>query len=76
MAAVDFVQAILEENPLFEGAVATPSTGPNRLATEKLYLPARTAKARTMLVWRPGHQSIALEALRAELRRARPRADR
>jgi len=39
-------------------------------------LPARTAKARTMLVWRPGHQSIALEALRAELRRARPRADR
>jgi DNA-binding transcriptional LysR family regulator len=36
-------------------------------------LPARTAKARTMLVWRPGHQSIALEALRAELRRARPR---
>jgi DNA-binding transcriptional LysR family regulator len=32
-------------------------------------LPARTANARTMLAWRAGHQSIALEALRAELRR-------
>ncbi len=32
-------------------------------------LPARTAKARTMLVWRPGHRSAALEALRAELSR-------
>ena len=32
-------------------------------------LPARAAKARTMLVWRAGHQSISLEALRAELRR-------
>lgn len=31
-------------------------------------LPARAAKARTMLVWRAAHQSIALEALRAELR--------
>ena len=31
-------------------------------------LPARTAKARTMLAWRAGHRSIALEALRAELR--------
>ena len=32
-------------------------------------LPARTAKARTMLVWRPGHRSAALEALRAGLSR-------
>ena len=32
-------------------------------------LPARTAKARTMLAWRPGHRSAALEALRAELSR-------
>lgn len=32
-------------------------------------LPARASKARTLLVWRPGHQSNALEALRAELRR-------
>jgi DNA-binding transcriptional LysR family regulator len=31
-------------------------------------LPARTAKARTMLVWRAGHRSIALDALRAEVR--------
>lgn len=31
-------------------------------------LPARSARARTMLVWRPGHQSIALDALRRELR--------
>jgi DNA-binding transcriptional LysR family regulator len=31
-------------------------------------LPARTAKARTLLAWRAGHQSIALEALRAELK--------
>jgi len=32
-------------------------------------LPARVSRARTMLVWRPGHQSIALEALRAGLPR-------
>jgi DNA-binding transcriptional LysR family regulator len=32
-------------------------------------LPARTANARTMLVWRSGHQSIALDALLAEVRR-------
>ena len=32
-------------------------------------LPARTAKARTLLAWRAGHKSIALEALRVELRR-------
>ncbi|HET6265894.1 MAG TPA: LysR substrate-binding domain-containing protein, partial [Usitatibacter sp.] len=31
-------------------------------------LPARTAKARTLLAWRAGHQSIALGALRAELK--------
>jgi DNA-binding transcriptional LysR family regulator len=31
-------------------------------------LPARTAKARTVLAWRAGHNSIALQALRAELR--------
>jgi DNA-binding transcriptional LysR family regulator len=31
-------------------------------------LPASAAKARTMLVWRAAHRSIALEALRAELR--------
>jgi len=31
-------------------------------------LPAAVAKARTFLVWRPGHQSIALDALRAALR--------
>jgi DNA-binding transcriptional LysR family regulator len=32
-------------------------------------LPARIAKARTLLAWRAGHQSIALGALRAELAR-------
>ena len=31
-------------------------------------LPPRTAKARTLLAWREGHRSIALDALRAELR--------
>lgn len=30
-------------------------------------LPARSARARTMLAWRAGHQSIALDALRREL---------
>jgi len=30
-------------------------------------LPAATAKARTQLVWRPGHHSLALEALKATL---------
>lgn len=34
-------------------------------------LPARTARARTMLVWRAGHHSIALDALRKELPRPR-----
>jgi DNA-binding transcriptional LysR family regulator len=34
-------------------------------------LPAAVAKARTCLVWRRGHRSMALEALRAELRRGR-----
>ncbi len=32
-------------------------------------LPAAVGKAQTCLVWRRGHQSIALDALRAELRR-------
>jgi DNA-binding transcriptional LysR family regulator len=32
-------------------------------------LPARTASARTMLAWRAGHRSIALDALLAEVRR-------
>jgi DNA-binding transcriptional LysR family regulator len=31
------------------------------------HLPARSARARTMLAWRAGHQSIALDALRREL---------
>jgi hypothetical protein len=44
MAAVDFVEMILEENPLFEGFVSTPATGPNRLATEKAYFAGRTAQ--------------------------------
>jgi len=30
-------------------------------------LPAATAKAKTQLVWRPGHHSVALEALKANL---------
>ena len=30
-------------------------------------LPARTAQARTMLAWRRGHRSIALEALKATM---------
>ena len=32
-------------------------------------LPPRTARARTMLAWRAGHRSIALDALLAEVRR-------
>ncbi|HEX2530305.1 MAG TPA: LysR substrate-binding domain-containing protein [Burkholderiaceae bacterium] len=35
-------------------------------------LPERVAKARTFLVWRNGHRSAALDAMRAELRRAKP----
>ncbi|MGZ5082239.1 MAG: LysR substrate-binding domain-containing protein, partial [Usitatibacter sp.] len=31
-------------------------------------LPARYANARTLLAWRAGHQSIALDALKAALR--------
>jgi hypothetical protein len=46
MPAVDFVQIALEENPIYEGAVAVPTTGPNRIATEKLYLPGRSAVIR------------------------------
>jgi DNA-binding transcriptional LysR family regulator len=32
-------------------------------------LPSAVAKARTFFVWRQGHQSIALEAMRTEIRR-------
>jgi DNA-binding transcriptional LysR family regulator len=39
-------------------------------------LPTAVAKARTCFVWRPGHQSIALDALRAELRKNRPNISR
>lgn len=46
MAAVDFVEIALEENPIYEGAVAVPTTGPNRIATEKLYMPGRSAVIR------------------------------
>jgi hypothetical protein len=46
MPAVDFVQIALEENPIYEGAVAVPTTGPNRIANEKLYLPGRSAVIR------------------------------
>lgn len=44
MAAVDFVEIILEENPINENSVAVPATGPNRLAGEKLYFAGRSAK--------------------------------
>lgn len=36
-----------------------------------LPLPERVARARTHLVWRTGHESVALDALRKELRKAR-----
>lgn len=35
-----------------------------------LPLPARVARARTCLVWRAGHQSVALDALQRELKKA------
>ena len=43
MAAVDFAEITIEENPIYEGAVAVPVTGPNRLANEKLYMAGRSA---------------------------------
>lgn len=36
-----------------------------------LPLPERVARAKTHLVWRAGHESVALDALRKELRKAR-----
>ncbi len=36
-------------------------------------LPARVSKAKTLLVWRQGHRSTALDAMRDELRRSRQR---
>jgi len=36
-------------------------------------LPRDIAKSRTHLVWRPGHSSVALEAMKALLARAKPR---
>ncbi len=39
-------------------------------------LPPEVARARTMLVWRPGHESAALRALRALLARGVPRRSR
>jgi hypothetical protein len=49
MPAVDFVEIALEENPIYENAVAVPTTGPNRIATEKLYMagPHRRRPANT-----------------------------
>lgn len=41
MSAVDFVEVIMEETSRYEGA---GSTTPYRLATEKLYLPSRSAR--------------------------------
>jgi DNA-binding transcriptional LysR family regulator len=37
-------------------------------------LPSDIAKARTQLIWRPGHSSVALEAMKALLARVKPRA--
>jgi DNA-binding transcriptional LysR family regulator len=40
----------------------------------KLYpLPARIAKAKTLLIWRKGHRSAALDALRKEVARPHPK---
>ena len=39
-------------------------------------LPANIAVARTLLIWRRGHQSTALAALREALRGAKPRRGR
>ena len=44
MAAVDFVEVRIEEDPLFENFVSVPGTGPHRLGTEKLYMAGRTAQ--------------------------------
>jgi hypothetical protein len=41
MPAADFCELIIEETPRYEGA---PTTSPYRLATEKLYLPVRSAR--------------------------------
>lgn len=41
MAAVDFVQIALEETPIYDGA---PVVAPYRVATDLLYLPARSAR--------------------------------
>jgi DNA-binding transcriptional LysR family regulator len=37
-------------------------------------LPARVSNARTLLVWRQGHRSTALDAMREELRRTKRRS--
>src|SRR5688500_15781777 len=41
MAAVDFVEVALEESPIYDGA---PVVAPYRVSTDKLYLPARSAR--------------------------------
>lgn len=42
MTAVDFVEIKLEENPIYENAVAVATTGPNRVANESLYMAGRS----------------------------------
>lgn len=56
MPAVDFVEIALEESPLNEVTYAAAVT-PNRISTNKLYLPARSAQ----LVPDPSHLSRADE---------------
>ena len=40
-----------------------------RAMTDGAAVPSAVATARTFFVWRQGHQSIALEAMRTEVRR-------
>jgi len=43
----------------------------------KLYpLPARIARAKTQLIWRKGHRSAALDALREEVSKSAKRSER
>lgn len=57
MPAVDFVEMRLEESPLNQVTWTPANATPNRLATEKLYLPSRAA----LLSAAPGHLSRADE---------------
>lgn len=63
LASLEILKAVADEGGITKAGVA----GGNQVAVYPLT--AQLSRTRTMLVWRTGHRSIALDALRHELDR-------